>query len=352
MDLETGGFKPELILIENKNAELPSLKVIGTRGQVIPEPSEHSSLGFQISPVRSRAGSVSSLFQNLPGLGAGSFSSKQHSPDNDSKQRMSILSLGYSKPKSRLPKKRVTCPLQRLGDPEDSYNGQTSVQRPNNPEILNKSGNPDFVPFGKDSFNSFKATVPEYNDADGLGDSKGLFSTPITSRSETIEIMETLTLQKSSSFGEISTNKILPTGMNGEILDYKDRGKVLRSMSTIKEGLDSAEDVSPKSVIGLESEKTPKSLHDNILKARESKSQKYSMDLADKPPKSPEFDNSPVEINKFEQVRISKKSRKEGQILTGEGQLEELVEVFEAKEVASGIHDEGSTTPVEPLLLK
>ena len=236
---------------------------------------------------------------------------------------------------------RSTYIEQRLGEPEDSDKGQSSVLRPNDPGMPSKSGTPDFVPVGKDCFDSFKRVMTEHNDPGGLGDSKEPFCRLI--RSNTIEIMQTLPLQKSSLFGESPINDTLPTGMNGEILNDKHRrtGPHCRTIIEEVSPVDD-EDGSSRRVIGLESEKTLKSLHDRILNNKASKLHKDSKDLAGKPAKSLEFNNPPVEINQLELVRTSKKPCKESQ-------LEVLVKVCEAKEVASGIDEEGFTTPAKPL---
>jgi hypothetical protein len=61
VDLETGGFKPELILIENEDAVRPSLRLMGMPSrisQVNPEPSQQSGRRIQKStaPDRLRRG--------------------------------------------------------------------------------------------------------------------------------------------------------------------------------------------------------------------------------------------------------------------------------------------------------
>jgi hypothetical protein len=128
--------------------------------------------------------------------------------------------------------------MTRLGDREDFAKGQSSVLRPNDLETPNNSANPNFVPFGKDGF---ELIIPEHSDPCGLGDPK---KNPCRSnRFNTIEIMQTPLLETSSPFGKnspldkSSANTELPTAMNAEILDHKDRMTAPRCISTIHEGL-------------------------------------------------------------------------------------------------------------------
>jgi hypothetical protein len=201
------------------------------------------------------------------------------------------MTFGLRKSKQELSLSKSVFIIPRYGDPE-------------------KSSTPNFEPIVKDDF---KPIIIEDNDLNGLGDLKEHFCSP--TRPNLVEIIQTRQSVKSSPSLESTTYDTLPAGINGEILDDKDRRKGDRCMYTTQVLLtEDDEHGSPRNEIGMESERTPWGFHDQILNNRALKLQKDSMNTVqktpEKPANSPQYDTYPFEINKLERALSSKKSGK------------------------------------------